>query len=401
MIFSKNSAKDTLGTRLISVVGGGDGGNPSQDESTSKNSRSFGLTSFFKVVFEKKKMDVDETVHNPIDNNHGDFDEIQTYNDKNIRPDSSSSQVESKIDDNVILENDADNNARNLSSSKSARDDIPDDLTSPIGFLIYREPVTIVQCGAVIERDEVNMLASKLPIGCPAGRGIMLTRIDWVPATNVKKAVERYIADRKKQGNPINPDEQYPEYEKTVAPTAPVLQDIAGVPFPGNNNNDCKGPAVCLLLTGGIAVGLYYLSVAGPCYDQAWNNFTGDPWSFTYDDTIYPNYDAPGETTSCKINPWQNVSSNSTVYLDRWTRQHCTFYLTNGIKIHTTAYTTSVSGEDSNGCSIKVKRGNARCTSDFFKSCPKTVEEAAAAIQSRWIGLPKESEQTNYLQRRP
>lgn len=111
-----------------------------------------------------------------------------------------------------------------------------------------------------------------------------------------------------------------------------------------------------------------------PCRNLALKNLTGDPLSFTHSETADDDL-----FNDCSIHPWQNVSSNSSIYLHRGDLLTCTFYLDSGISLHTSAFKVSTNGTDSNGCKIKTKKSASKCSWRLFKECSSATQELVEA----------------------
>lgn len=252
--------------------------------------------------------------------------------------------------------------------------EIPSYVECPIALQIYRNPVMLVEAQMVIEEAMVEHLTI-----CPGGPNIgkQLLSKTYFPDIGTKKAVEAYL---KRHPEKDNSDDRYPDYPPSLAGNAPVTIDV----LDDNYTHDfcykefgCSnkfGGVLLFSFIGGIAVGLYYAIMAVPCRHLALKNLTGEPLSFTYQDTVDDDriYD-------CSIDPWQDVPPSASIYLDRSELLTCTFYTVSGIDLHTSAFKVSSTREDANGCGIKVEKASAKCSWDLFKECSDTIQDKAVA----------------------
>lgn len=249
----------------------------------------------------------------------------------------------------------------------------PSYVECPITHQIYRRPVMLVEAEMVVEEAVVENL-----ITCPGGPeiGTKLKSKTYFPDRGTQRAVEAYLTRHPEKDNA---DDRFPEYPSSQRGNQTVAVDVQEEPAPrdfcyqafGCSNK--WGSVVLFTFIGGLAVGLYYAIMAIPCRHLALKNLTGGPLSFTHSSTIDDDM-----FSDCVINPWQNVSSNSSVYLSRGSLLTCTFYTESGIELHTSAYKVSTNGYDSNGCQIAVEKASSKCSWTLFKECSYPIEKGVA-----------------------
>lgn len=289
--------------------------------------------------------------------------------------------------------------------SEEKKENIPLHLQCRVTHQIYRKPVIIMQTGAVIEQEVFTPELIKV---CPRTNE-NLTSWDYKPAWDILDAVEEYLRYHPEKDNE---GDRYPIYHaenKSNSSQTPVSADNQEAAEREVQQEERRNGAYCATLSsynvairrtiffGGVVVAFYYGIKAIPCYHEAWKNFTGGPLSFT-SNSYGKEYGHNSGEYACMISPWQNVTANSSISLTRGENQHCQFYTTEGIKIRTTAFSVSASGTDADGCSIEVKKGSARCSWNFFKTCPN---QASNMIQETSLDAQEsEPEITSHLRKR-
>jgi hypothetical protein len=293
--------------------------------------------------------------------------ERDEVSDSNI----SSSLLNSQQDESKVIEDEP--CKRNDSASE-----IPSYVECPITLQIYRHPVMLVEAQMVIEEDVVESLTV-----CPGGPniGVKLRSKTYFPDIGTQKAVEAYL---KRHPEKDNAEERYHDYLSSFSGKKAVASaydknyksDICYREFGCSNK---FGGVLLFTFIGGFAVGLYYAIRSIPCRNLALKNLTGEPLSFTYPETVDDDM-----VHGCSIHPWQNVSSDSSIYLNRRNLLTCTFYFNNGIKLHTSASKVSTSGEDSNGCTIETEKASSKCSWNLFKDCSNSMQEIVEAEEASY-----------------
>ncbi len=265
----------------------------------------------------------------------------------------------------------------------NSADEIPGYVECPITHQIFRHPVMLVEAQTVVEENIVAMLETS-----PGGPniGAKLSSKTYFPDRGTIKAVNAYLERHPEKDNP---NDRYKEYLSPLSESHTDVSSISTIP----NKIDsackeliCSKTFILFFTLGGIAVSLYYLITSIPCRNLALKNLTGDTLSFTYRETADDDL-----SIDCSIHPWQNVSSNSSIYLSRGGLLTCTFFTDSNIKLHTSAYKVSASGEDNSGCTINVKKASPKCSWNLFKSCPNTLIEVESGDE--------ESDASSYLRK--
>lgn len=246
----------------------------------------------------------------------------------------------------------------------NSADEIPGYVECPITHQIFRHPVMLVEAQTVVEEDIVKRLETS-----PGGPniGARLSSKTYFPDRGTIKAVNAYLERHPERDNP---NDRYKEYSPRLLDSHTNVSGMSTTPIKVDaacKELICSKTFILFLTLGGIAVSLYYLITSVPCRNLALNNLTGDTLSFTYPETADDDW-----INDCAIHPWQNVSSNSSIYLRRGDLLTCTFYTDSNIKLHTRAYKVSANGEDNRGCTINVEKTSHKCSWNLFKSCPNT-----------------------------
>ena len=246
----------------------------------------------------------------------------------------------------------------------NSADEIPSYVECPVTYQIFRHPVMLVESQIVVEEDIVERL--KVSPGGP-NIGKPLRSKTYFPDLGTIKAVSAYLERHPERDNP---NDRYKEYTPRLSNKHTTEPSISTEP----NKIDavckeivCSKTFILFVTLGGIVVSLYYLIISVPCRHLALNNLTGDKLSFTYPETLDDDW-----LSDCAIHPWQNVSSDASMYLRRGNLLSCTFYTDSNIKLHTSAHKISTNGEDNSGCTIIAKKTAHKCSWDLFKSCPNT-----------------------------